>query len=102
MRHKVTCTIIATAGLFLTYSTIAGHHENTANPIMVNFLAADEDSNNSLDRKEFFKFVAANADVNIGPFAMIHSNNMHDRAFSRMDSNEDGTIDIPELRSLRR
>tara|TARA_B100001123_G_scaffold207498_2_gene234962 strand:- start:2687 stop:2998 length:312 start_codon:yes stop_codon:yes gene_type:complete len=102
MRHAFAYMIIATAGLIFTSSTSADHHENTASPIKANFLVADEDSNNRLDKKEFFKFVAVNANANIGPFAMIHSNNMHERAFSRMDSDGDGTININELRTLRR
>ncbi len=102
MRHNVAYIIIATAAFFLTSSTIADHHEIAASPIMANFLTSDEDSNNSLDKKEFYKFVSANADAEIGPFARIHSNNMHDRAFSRMDRDGDGTINISELRTLRR
>ena len=56
MRHNVAYIIIATAAFFLTSSTIADHHTIAASPIMSNFLSADEDSNNSLDKKEFYSY----------------------------------------------
>ena len=94
--------ILTAVNIFLPSSVLADHHASAANPIMANFLAADENGDSGLDRKEFVKFVAANAKADIGPFTMIHSNNMHDRAFSRMDNNEDGVVEISELRGRRR
>ena len=101
-RIAVVPAIITVVGIFLSSSILADNHANAANPIIANFLAADENGDSGLDKKEFVKFIAANAEANIGPFAMIQRTNMHDRAFSRMDNNEDGVVEISELRDRQR
>ena len=70
--------------------------------MLANFEAADRDNNKGLSKEEFTVFVKANAEAEIGRFAMIQKRGMQDMIFSRMDGNGDGEVTLPELQAARR
>ena len=89
--------------LYLTSSNvIADHHEQRSTLLLTNFEAADRDNNKGLSNEEFTVFVMANAEAEIGRFAMIQKRGMQDMIFSRMDGNGDGEVTLPELQAARR
>ena len=89
--------------LYLTSSNVlADHHEQRSTLLLTNFEAADRDNNKGLSSEEFTVFVMANAEAEIGRFAMIQKRGMQDMIFSRMDGNDDGEVTLPELQAARR
>jgi hypothetical protein len=83
-------------------NVLSDHHEQRSTLLLANFEAADRDNNKGLSNEEFTVFVMANAEAEIGRFAMIQKRGMQDLIFSRMDGNGDGEVTLPELQAARR
>ena len=62
-----------------------------------NFTAADQDATPGLSSSEFETFVRANAESNIGMSRRIRRFNAFDRAFQRVDGNDDGLVTWEEF-----
>lgn len=61
------------------------------------FTLADANSDDGLDAEEFKAFVELEAEDDIGASRRIQSMQIYDRAFRRMDRNEDGMLSRDEI-----
>lgn len=66
-----------------------------------NFQQADKNDDGKLDSREFRAFINANADDDIGRAAMVRRFGAYDRAFSRVDADNNGEITPTELTAAR-
>ncbi len=69
--------------------------------VQENFQQADTDRSSSLTREEFEAFIRANAEDDIGRAPMVVRRNMFDRAFGRLDKNDDGVVSQDEFKDAR-
>ena len=61
------------------------------------FTLADANADDGLDAEEFKAFVELEAEDDIGASRRIQSMQIYDRAFRRMDRNEDGMLSREEI-----
>ena len=61
------------------------------------FTLADANADDGLDTEEFKAFVELEAEDDIGASRRIQSMQIYDRAFRRMDRNEDGILSRDEI-----
>ena len=61
------------------------------------FTLADANADDGLDAEEFKAFVELEAEDDIGASRRIQSMQIYDRAFRRMDRNEDGLLSRDEI-----
>ena len=61
------------------------------------FTIADANADDGLDAEEFKAFVELEAEDDIGASRRIQSMQIYDRAFRRMDRNEDGMLSRDEI-----
>ena len=61
------------------------------------FTLADANADDGLDAEEFKAFVELEAEDDIGASRRIQSMQIYDRAFRRMDRNEDGILSRDEI-----
>ncbi len=62
-----------------------------------NFRQADANGDGRLNRGEFRAFIDANADDGLGRAPMVRRFGAYDRAFARVDGNDDGVVTPGEL-----
>ncbi|WP_108791779.1 hypothetical protein [Erythrobacter sp. Alg231-14] len=66
-----------------------------------NFQQADANDDDKLSRSEFRVFINENAKDEIGRASTVKRFGAYDRAFARLDANEDGFVTTAEMRSAR-
>ncbi len=64
-----------------------------------NFIAADRNNDNSLNRSEFRVFINKNARDGISPAPMIKEQNMYTQAFNMVDTDGNGLFSVEEARA---
>lgn len=66
-----------------------------------NFELADVDGDERLSSSEFRRFIDENAKDNLGRARRVQRFKAYDRAFQRLDTNEDGFVTREEIKSAR-
>jgi Ca2+-binding EF-hand superfamily protein len=94
--------IVATSALLVASPALANEKADDRAKARENFQQADADSNRKLTRAEFRNFINANADDDIGRAAMVRRFGAYEKAFKRLDVNEDGEINAQELAAARK
>ena len=75
--------------------------EETQQLARENFQQADRNDDRKLNPQEFKAFIDANAEDDIGRASMVHRFGAYDRAFARLDTDQDGEITRAELAAAR-
>lgn len=65
-----------------------------------NFQLADSDADGALNRTEFTAFIDLNAAADLGRARTIQRRGMYDRAFARLDANDDGKVTRDEVANV--
>nr|WP_298925452.1 EF-hand domain-containing protein [uncultured Erythrobacter sp.] len=94
--------IVAASALLVATPAISDEVEDDRAKARENFQQADADSNRKLTRAEFRNFIDANADDDIGRAAMVRRFGAYEKAFERLDANNDGEINAQELAAAGR
>ncbi len=81
----------------LPITSSAAEVEEKLKPARKNFLAADADKSSGLDAKEFVTFIDANAAISFGKAKEIQQRKAYDRAFSKVDKNQDKSLTWDEF-----
>ena len=90
--------IVVTFGCALLPITSSGAEvEEKLKPAHENFLRADADKSGGLDAKEFVTFIDANAAISFGRAKEIQKRKAYDRAFSKVDKNQDKSLTWAEF-----
>jgi hypothetical protein len=96
-----TPAILAAIALSLTASMAFAADVSDAQKAQAkeNFIAADGNADQKLDRAEFEAFIRANAKHNIGKAAKVVRFGAFDRAFAQMDADGDGFVTGAETKA---
>lgn len=85
-------------------ATTAGQSANVADaatPLLslakTNYQAADIDNDGALSKNEFEQFVNINADAKLGKASNIRRFKVYDRAFTKIDANENNQVSWQEF-----
>ncbi|MEO1729440.1 MAG: hypothetical protein AAFR64_01730 [Pseudomonadota bacterium] len=81
-------------------ATGASAQEDKQSAAAENFKQADADEDGKLSKKEFRTFIDLNAEDNLGRASMVKSYGMYDRAFARVDANQDGFVAREEIKAM--
>jgi len=99
-------TILSISSFFVTAlltfgltTTTAQADEATEKKALMkeNFKQADADGDGSLTPEEFKTFVDANADDDLGRAGKVRRMGAYDKAFKKMDKDEDGAVSWSEI-----
>jgi Ca2+-binding EF-hand superfamily protein len=83
--------ILVTTAILMAPSVLAEDSEQQMKR-EANFKAADADGDGALTSAEFQAFIDANAEDNLGRAALIKRFGAYDRAFNRLDTDNNGTV----------
>ena len=93
---------IVVSALFVATPLLANQEADDRAKARENFQQADADSDGKLTRTEFRNFINANADDGLGRARTVRRLGAYDRAFERLDNNEDGMVTVGEIAAARR
>jgi Ca2+-binding EF-hand superfamily protein len=88
--------ILLLGSILMTPNVQANQSEQQAKR-EANFRAADADGNGALSQAEFQTFIDANADDNLGHASKIRRFGAYERAFKKVDKDNNGTVSWSEV-----
>ena len=94
-------TPILLTGLLASSPALALQDSEDRAAARENFQQADANADRRLNKTEFKAFINANAEDNLGRASMVRRFGAYDRAFARVDANEDGYVTGNELAASR-
>lgn len=90
--------LISMTAIILAAPAIA---QDNRSLVRENFQQTDANDDGKLSKSEFRVFINENAKDEIGRAATVKRFGAYDRAFARLDANEDGFVTRAEMRSAR-